>query len=319
VEVVTWKMQDAFTPGDPYHEPAARFAESVTTMTGGRLVVDLYPGGAVWPAYTELDGLREGALDAAHTSGGYHMHLAYDAGVLHNMCGGFSTTQLIYWCTVGPDFELHEEVWAPFGVRMLGRAICTGEDWAYTSFPLNTVSDIQKLKMRTGGDGGEILARMGASTVSIPGAELYESMQRGVINAFEYGGASSAWDMGFHEVMDYLYVSLSRVPGDTTELWAREASWAELTPDLQKTLMVAARAELTEMLTQMTFDDAAAIDKMRDYGVQILPLPVEIDEEFMRVVDEYYDDQVATKGPLYAKIVQAMRDFKEECERIGIH
>jgi len=312
-------MQDAFTPGDPYHEPAARFAERVTTMSGGRLKIDLFPGGAIWPAYTEIDGLRQGALDAAHTSGGYHMNLAYEAGVLHNMCGGFSTTQLIYWCRVGPDFKLHEELWGPFGVRMLGRAICTGEDWAYTNIPLATVSDIKKLKMRTGGDGGEILARMGASTVSIPGAELYESMKRGVINAFEYGGASSAWDMGFQEVIKYLYVSLSRVPGDTTEFWAREASWAQLTPDLQMILTVAAQAELTEMLTEMTFDDAAAVDKIRDYGVEVLPLPKEIDQAFMKAVDEYYTEQSAKRGGLYARIVQAMREFKQECERIGIH
>ena len=90
----------------------------------------------------------------------------------------------------GGGNELFTELYEPFGMTWIGDHLWSPEDFAYTSFPLNTIEDIKKLKMRTAGPGGEILARMGASTVFLPGGELYESMQRGVFNAFEYGGAA---------------------------------------------------------------------------------------------------------------------------------
>ena len=65
------------------------------------------------------------------------------------------------------------------------------------------------------GDGGEILKRMGAATVIIPGSECYEAMQRGTIDAFEYSHSGNPTGIcHFNEVAPYMYLSPARAPSD---------------------------------------------------------------------------------------------------------
>lgn len=318
VEVTTWVMQGQWPPGDPQFQIGERVAERITTLSNGRLVVDNFPGDAIVPAGEETDGLITGALDICHTCSGYNLHLFPAAGLFDQVCGGMTSNQMVYWYIAGGGKELMEEAYEPFGVVALGPVVLVPEDWAYTTFPLNTVDDLQKLKMRTAGDGGEILARMGAATVFMPGGELYEAMERGVINAFEYGGASAAWPMGFQEVMDYLYLSLTRAPADGSFLGARKDSYDKLTPDLQQLLKVVAEAEIATYLTEAVTKDAETLEMFEDYGVQVLPLPKEIGDAFLAEAEAFYDEKMVENPGFYTRVVESMRAFGKLMELQGV-
>jgi len=229
-------MQSSFDPANPEFGIAKRAVEAVKEMSQGRFVIDLLPGGAVVPSAEELDGMRTGAIDATQTSYGYHKPQIPAAALFNSRAGGLSAVQYTFWYRKGGGTELASEGLQPFGAMWLGFCVFPPEDWAYTTYPLNSLADIEgKLKMRTAGEGGEILTRMGASTVFMPGAEIYESLQRGVINAFEYGGSTSAEDMGFSEVFKYMYLSLTRAPADTAGFECRIDKWQALPDDLKQT------------------------------------------------------------------------------------
>jgi TRAP-type mannitol/chloroaromatic compound transport system substrate-binding protein len=97
---------------------------------------------------------------------------------------------------------------------------------------------------------------MGASVVMVPGGEIYESMQRGVIDAFQYTSPAGDVTMGFYEVIDYMYLSPVRQPCAGTMLAVNKDSWAELSPDLQAIVEHAFVGEAWHWYTIITREDA---------------------------------------------------------------
>jgi len=130
--------------------------------------------------------------------------------------------------------------------------------------------------------------------------------------------AASAYDMGFHEVIDYLYLSHSRAPADETEIWVNKDSWEKLPDDLKTIVTAAAEGELWRYYAYTVAADAVALEKIKDYGVQVLPLPKEIEDAVNEAGTKFYDEKAA-KDPFYAEVLASLRAWKELCELQGIH
>lgn len=60
-----WIVQTAYASGDDLHMTFVRLAEMVEEMSGGRLVMEVSPGGAFVPAFDVLDAVNDGVIDAA--------------------------------------------------------------------------------------------------------------------------------------------------------------------------------------------------------------------------------------------------------------
>jgi TRAP-type mannitol/chloroaromatic compound transport system substrate-binding protein len=312
-------MQSSFDPSNPEFGVAKRAVEAVNAMSEGRFVIDLLPGGAVVPSAEELNGLRTGALDADQVSYGYHKTSIPAANLFNSRAGGLSAVQYTFWYRVGGGNDLASEGLKPFGAMWLGFCVFPPEDWAYTTYPLNTLADIKgKLKMRTAGEGGEILTRMGASSVFMPGAEIYQALQRGVINAFEYGGSTSANDMGFHEVFKYMYLSLTRAPADTSGFECRIDKWEALPDDLKQILKRAIDSEAWGYYDNELVEAAKVRDQWRQKGIQIAPLPKEIEDAFIAEATKFYNEKLQTADDFYKKVLKSQIDFEKLLEENGV-
>jgi TRAP-type mannitol/chloroaromatic compound transport system substrate-binding protein len=150
---------------------------------------------------------------------------------------------------------------------------------------------------------------MGAATVFFPADEIYESTQRGVLDAFECASPTINWGFGFQEVADYLYISTSRAPTDCAHVWVNRGAWEELTPDLQLLVESVVRNVGFDFYAESIVMDNEYIVKFIDYGVQVELLPQPVVDEFLKVSMAYYDEKCA-EDPLYAEIVESMRAFK---------
>jgi TRAP-type mannitol/chloroaromatic compound transport system substrate-binding protein len=254
-------MQSAFSAGDPQWALTEDIVAEIERASGGRLVIDLELAGAIVPAAEEFDGLRTGALDMAYSCAMYNKHLHSGAPILASVSGGLTTVQRMFWFPFGGGQELAKELFATHGITYLTYIGLPAEDFAYTTFELNTLDDVKKMKMRTAGDGGEIMGKLGASTVFLPGGELYESMQRGVINSFEYGAAKEGYEMSFHEVFDYAYLSPCRAPSDENSVAARTESFEALPDDLKAVVEHVTLGAMDDYLGPCISGDAKAMQK----------------------------------------------------------
>ncbi|MFH1015406.1 MAG: TRAP transporter substrate-binding protein DctP [Chloroflexota bacterium] len=316
---IKWKGQSGFVTGDPWFIVGDQFAKRINAAAGGRLTVDMLPGGAVVPAYEEFDALRKGAIDVAQSANGADpMKVDTAFGLFDQMPGGLTNTQLRYWFTAGEGNKIARDMYAKYGVTFLSFWLAAPEDFAYTTIPVATVADLKTLKFRAAGPGGEVLNRMGVAVVFMPGGELYESAKRGVINAFEYGSADNAWDMGFQEVIKYLYISYTRAPSDGGYIGVRTESFNKLPDDLKQIVQMASESVMDLYFNQSIVKAAEAMEKIRASGVQVSKLPKEVEDAFVAEAAKFFDEKMAKEGTNYAMIVKSMRAWKTIAQNQGI-
>ena len=313
VETITWKLQSLTTEAMRYHVIVTRIAERINEMSGGRLVVETFPTGAIAPAGEEFDGVHQGVLEACLAGHMNQLDLYPAAGLFYQVVGGLTAAQMQLWYLAGGGDDLATQMYEPSNVVYVGTPLLhPPEIWCHSTVALETPDDMKGLKIRAAGDAGEILNMMGASTVMVPGSEVYESAARGVIDAFEYGGPAINWGMGFHEIADYLYLSPSRAPTGGSGLFVNDDAWAEISPDLQAMVKYATMAETQLWYAEQIVLNHGALDSYRDYGTVVEQLPASIDEEFIATAAEFYDGKAAA-DPFFAEVLESQRAFKDIC------
>jgi TRAP-type mannitol/chloroaromatic compound transport system substrate-binding protein len=304
---------------DYYHQAVVRIADNITKMSNGRLVVEPYAGGSIVPATEEFEGVNQGILSMGSACPMYAKNKFPQAALFDAVSGGMTAMQMTLWHTRGNGDALAAKMWeANTNVKYVGTAgQLPAEIWAQSNKKIENVNDLKGFKMRCAGDGGEILKAMGVATVFFPGAEIYESMQRGVIDAFEYASPFLNWGMGFHEVAKYLYQSPSRAPTDNAHVWVNRKAWEALTPDLQLIVMNACSAVGLDYTAESFMKDDVALVQYLDYGTEILQVPASVEAEFLKVAMDFYG-QKAASDPLYKEIVDDHWAFKAMMDRAGI-
>jgi TRAP-type mannitol/chloroaromatic compound transport system substrate-binding protein len=312
-EVIHWKVQSSFPDAMPQHSKLmVGVCEGVTALSGGRLVLEPFTGGAIAPAAKETDAVDSGVLDACQTCPYYNLDKWPSSAIFSNMVCGMSSEAARMWFDEGGGWELIDEMVADYNLYVLHPVYTAQpEVWCHSTVPIESMDDIKKLKIRSAGSGGDVLDRMGASVVAMPPGEIFEAMKRGVIDAFEAGSAAVNWMMGWQEVAQYLYFSSTRNPHDTQVYFVNKDSWEKLSPELQNIVETVARSEISKFQSWEVADDLVAREKFADYGCVLSHVPEDVERAMVEAAEEYYDERCAAEDPFYSRVVESYRNFQE--------
>ena len=317
-EVIKWRLQSWAPAGDRTYEAAERFAEIVETASDGRLVITPYTAGSIIPGGKEFDSVMSGSVEAIHGPPGWTIGYIPGAVFFTQYPGGLTSNQLEMWMKL-EGREMAQDLYGELGVHYVGiLTLSPAEVWAHSTVPIESVDDIKGLKIRLGTTAlNAIFKKMGATPVFLPGGEIYESAKRGVIDAFEYINPSLNWDMGFHEVADYMYLSPSRAPCDTQCIYVNQDKWVSLSPDLQEIIEMATDQIAREYYTTTVDRDTEAVQKYRDAGVKVRTPPQEVVDLLNEKAVEYFTEESA-KDESYKKIYESAMAWKEVCNQFDI-
>src|SRR5207342_89133 len=140
--------------------------------------------------------------------------------------------------------------------------------------PIKSVADLKGLKMRIPGLGGEVMTRVGATPVNMPGGEIFSSLQSGAIDAAEWVGPYNDLAFGFHRITKYCYYPGWQEPGSALECMVNKTAYDALPKDLQQIVETCCQAVNAQMLAEYTARNQQALDVLQnEHGVQFLPLP----------------------------------------------
>jgi TRAP-type mannitol/chloroaromatic compound transport system substrate-binding protein len=150
---------------------------------------------------------------------------------------------------------------------------------------------------------------MGAATVIIPGGELYEAMQRGTIDAFEYSTLASNWKMHFNEVAHYVYLSPTRAPSDPQVFFVNKTAWEALPADI-KVIVQGLIDKFTQAQHEyLVYESVKAVDKFKAAGNEVLKVPQDIEQALTAEADKFYAEKSKTESPIFAEIYNSMKEF----------
>jgi len=305
-----WKMVTTWPKNFPGLGMAAEnFARIVEEMTDGRLTVHVYGAGEIVPAMEVFDAVSQGVVDAGHGAAYYWKGKVPSSVFFTSMPFGLNAQEMNGWLHYGGGLELWQEAYAPYNlIPMAGGS--TGVQMAgWFNREINSVEDLKGLKMRIPGLAGEVFAAAGGTAVTIPGGELYTSMQTGVIDALEWVGPYNDQAFGFQEVAKYYYYPGWHEPGSILEFVVNKDSLEALPKDLQAIVKVAARAASQDMLDEYTARNNAALQSLvNDHGVQLRRLPDDVLLALWQGTQAATQKLVAT-DPMAAKVYASYREF----------
>ncbi|HOO37815.1 MAG TPA: TRAP transporter substrate-binding protein DctP [Deltaproteobacteria bacterium] len=313
VKKIVWKSSGHGPASDPsqiYHD---KLCNAITEATGGRLTVKPFVGGSIVPVYKELDAVDQGVLQMAYTCPMYNLDKWPAAGLISSRPGGLPGEALRTWFNYGGGADLMNKMMEGYNVMTFPGALSPlpEEVFFHSKVKLDSLKDIKGLKARCMGDGGEILKRMGAATVIIPGGELYEAMQRGTIDAFEYSTLASNWNMHFNEVAPYVYLSPTRAPSDPQVFFVNKKAWDALPGDLQVIVK-----SLIDKYTQaqheyLVYESIKAVEKFKKAGNEVIKVPKDIEDALVAEAAKFYEEKSKKEAPIFGEIYYSMKEFGE--------
>jgi TRAP-type mannitol/chloroaromatic compound transport system substrate-binding protein len=269
--------------------------KSVEAMSGGNFVIEFFPSGSVAASTKEFDALDRGIVEIVQTGMHYNMD-KFSCGGLYNIIAA-GPTPMVYltWYLEGDGEELIQEMFADYNV--MGVSVMTigrAEMFGYSNTPLETMADFKGLKFRTAGDWGEILTeKFGASVIFLPGGEVYEAMQRGVIDAFEFSSPSVNVPFGFNEIAKYAMFPGIHAPGVLMPGLVNKDAWNKL-PDGYKIILE--HAILAECLRNHLVEsdqDMWGVEQHKAAGMEIVYLSESVQKEIEAAAEDFYNAKAA--------------------------
>lgn len=176
-------------PGD-YHyarTPMVAFEKEVEEKSGGRIDVQIFWGGQLGKTENVLNLVRGGQVEAVVASEGHVAPYYSDVQVL-GLPYLFIDRKVAYEVFDGDVGQMiADRMAAESGIRPLPWLENGGYRHYSASKPLRTVDDMQGLKIRTMSNPVhmQIVSSLGASPTPIPWADLYTSLQTGVVDGQE--------------------------------------------------------------------------------------------------------------------------------------
>lgn len=268
-KVFKWKLQTVDDAGlMSYKELALKFANRVKELSNGRLDIKVFPAGGLVPTFEVWDAVRKGMIDMT-----IH-YLVYWSGKVPSLAlecewaVNIDPDQSATWSYMYGGNEFREKILSEYGLHYLGAGIL-GEEHIWSKVPINGVENLKGLKIRGSALEAEMLKELGATVVFLPGGEVYQALERGVIDACEFTTPIANFGYGLHEVTKY--VILPSYGGKINLDWfVGMKAWNELPKDLQQIVMAAMHETLYLYQWKYRLEVAKTWDKLRKVGMQFI-------------------------------------------------
>ncbi len=313
-----WKMVTAWPKNFPgLGTNANLLADLITQMSGGRIEVKVYGANELVPAFEVFDTVSKGTAQMGH-SGAYYWKGKNEAMQFFSAVPfGLNAQEMNAWLYYGGGMELWRELYKPFGIIPAATGNSGVQMAGWFNREIKTVEDLNGLKMRIPGLGGEVLRRAGGTTVNMPGGELFTALQSGTLDATEWVGPYNDLAFGLHKVAKYYYYPGWHEPGSTIEALINEAAFNELPKDLQQIVLTACKAANMDMISEYTARNNQALDTLiNKFKVNVLPLPDDVLKKLSVLSDEVVRE-LAGKDATSAKIYQSVMQFRTQVMKWG--
>lgn len=286
------------------------FCDKVAELSGGSIIIELFPGGTLASDAEALTAVMNGDVDFCHLTAGAALKAIKDLAVLE-VPGAFGykgqgdTTSFIEF-----EAKLHdtvESIFADYGIKYIAFNASAQAVIVCNSKQITTPEDMQGMTMRTSGTWlGQMLESWGAATVSMGIGDLATGLERDTVSGTltAYGACTGN---KLYEVAPYV-TYMSQVNG-VSSLVMNKGVWDSLTAEQQGWLDEAAKHYLEFGQEYMAdyYDKAAA--EMEAGGATLYYLSEEEEAAFLQCTEKLYEDMKATCTEKGVKLIELVQEW----------
>ncbi len=313
--VYNWKLITSW----PKNLPALgtspeHFADIVEKMSNGRMRIRVFGANELVGGLEVFDAVSQGVAEIGHTGAYYWQGKIPSTPFFSTIPFGLTGTEMNAWLSYGGGNELWQEIYAPFNLIPMRGGNSGTQMFGWFNKEINSLSDLQGLKMRIPGLGGEVFSRAGGTPVTMQVSEVFTAMQTGALDATEFVSPFNDMAAGYHTVADYYYYPGWHEPGSTLETIFNKTAFEALPEDLQEILKAG-----TEVMNQLLMDELTARNNealrvlVEEHGVELRKLPDDVLIE-LREISEQVVSELAESDEVTRRIYESYRSFQKGVE-----
>ena len=306
---IKWKMVTSWPKNFPgLGAGAETLARYINKLSGGSLEVKVFGANELVPPLGVFDFVSSGGAEMGHSGAYYWKGKTEAAQFFSSVPFGMTAQEMNSWLYYGDGIKLWEEVYENFNLipRPAGNTGVQMGGWFNKE--INTTNDLKGLKMRIPGLGGEVLARAGGTPFTLAGAEIFTSLQTGVIDATEWVGPYNDRAFGLHKAAKYYYYPGWHEPGPSLECIINKDAYNSLSDQNKSIIDIACKAANVDMISDYMAKNYQALEFFKKEKVQIKQFPAEVLSKLNKISDEILLE-LSQKNNLSKKVYDSYVNF----------
>lgn len=308
---VHWKLPVAFGTQLPALGDNALFlAERVLATSDGNMELEVFEPGAVVPAFSIVEAVKEGKVAAGYTWLGYDLGTLPASVLFGAVPFGMEPWEYAAWWFYGEGRTLAEEVYAPLAIHPIFCGVIGPESAGWFRHEIRDLDDIRGLKIRFAGLGGMVMQELGASVTMLPGGEIFQALEKGAIDATEFSMPAIDERLGFDRVVSYNYFPGWHQPFTAFHLVVNQSSWETLAPSQQAILETSCTAAVVNSLAEGEALQGGVLEGFVAKGVETRSLPEPILRELAEVTSRVLARQSANDAD-FARVLASQKAFSK--------
>lgn len=309
---VKWRLASSFPKTlDTIYGAAETLSKRVAKLTDGKFQIRVFGGGELVPGLQVLDAVSQGTVQCGHTAGYYYVGknkaFAFDTAIPF----GLTARQQNAWYYFGNGLPLVRELYKEYGLINFPGGNTGTQMGGWFRKEIKSLADLKGLKMRIPGIGGEIMSKLGVVTQSLPGGDIYPSLEKGTIDAAEWVGPYDDEKLGLYKVAKHYYYPGWWEGGPTLSFIVNIKEWEKLPESYRQAFDVAAAEANLLMLAEYDAKNPAALGRLLKGGAVLHPFPRDVMEAALTASNALYDEE-SRKNPSFKKIYESWRRFRND-------
>ncbi len=304
---ITWRMVTTWPKNFPgLGVGAQNLADRITRASGGRLTIQLFAAGEMVPPLQALDAVIDGSAEMSHGTPYYWQNKSQGLSFFTGVPFGMTSRELTAWVRYLGGQQIWDEVYDQFGIVGFLSGDTGTQAGGWFRNELTGVGDIQGLRFRTPGLGGQVWGKLGASVTNMAAGEIFAALQSGTLDAAEFVGPYNDLALGFYQIAKNYYFPSFVEPGLATEVAVSKSKFMELPEDLQEIVRTCSQAAYDDVASDMYANDPRALAALvSEHGVQIRRFPDEILEAGAKASMELIAEIREGGDPLTKKVAES--------------
>jgi TRAP-type mannitol/chloroaromatic compound transport system substrate-binding protein len=309
---VSWRLTSGFPKSlDTIYGAAETFAKAVADMTGGQFQIQPFPAGEIVPMPEAADTVGAGTVEMTHTASYYYWGKDPAFALGTAVPFGLNARGINAWYYHGGGIDMMNTFYAKHNLIGFPGGNTGAQMGGWWRKEINSLADLQGVKMRIGGMGGKIMEALGVVPQQIPGGDIYPSLERGTIDAAEWVGPYDDEKLGLNKIAPYYYYPGFWEGGPTLNFMVNLAKWNELPANYQAVIKTASAMANVDMMANYDAKNPAALRSLIAGGAQLKPFPEDVMVAGFEAANKFYGELSAANAD-FKMIFENQQAFRNE-------
>ncbi len=309
---INWRLASSFPKSlDTIFGGGDELSIRLKEATDGKFNIQVFAAGEIVPGLDAINAATDGTVECAHSVGYYNWGKdpAFACGA--DLPFTFSARAKAAYNYHGGGIENYNEFLEQYSLIAFPGGNTGVQMGGWYRKEINTLADLQGLKMRISGLAGRVVEKLGVVPQQLAGGDVYPSLEKGTIDAAEWVGPYDDNKLGFQKVAPYYYYPGFWEGGPSVSFFINKAKWDEL-PDTYKSLLRSCcQAVDQNMLAEYDMKNPTALKELVGAGAQLRSFSEDVMNAAFEAANEVYAE-LSNENEWFKKQYEAMLPYRND-------